>query len=107
MEDNKRFEVGDVQKQHPNVMSFHFVTGIARYFVVGCYIPPKDLTMLSHVLSAWQLCPGNCAPLLIGDLNINLGHPFGNDLEQWIAEDMGALGLEDISRHFDSAGVNM
>ena len=53
-EDNARFEVEEVWKQHPNVMSFHLVTGLAHYFVVGCYILSKDLTALPHVLTAWQ-----------------------------------------------------
>ena len=99
-EDNERFEVEEVRKRGVNVISCQLVTGRERLFIVGCYIPPDDLTALESVRAEWQRCPGNCKPLLLGDLNINLDQPFGDAREQRVAEEMDAMGLEDLSRHF-------
>ena len=89
-------------------MSFHLVTKLDQYFVVGCYIPPNDLTALQHTLAEWKRCPRNCTPVFLGDLNINLDQPFLGDLninldqtfgdarEQRIVKEMDAMGLEDL-----------
>lgn len=45
------------------------------YYIVGCCLPPDDLTALEYVKKAWEKCPGGCTPLLIGDLNIKLDNP--------------------------------
>jgi hypothetical protein len=54
-----------------NVLSFQLVTGAARYYIVGCYIPPNDLTTLTHIKQAWTACPKGCLPIVLGDLNAN------------------------------------
>ena len=58
------------------MISFHLVTGVDRYYVVGCYIPPSNLLGLQAAQEAWQNCPDNCSLLLIGNLNVNLDFPW-------------------------------
>jgi hypothetical protein len=62
-----------------------------QFFVVGCYIPPSDLETLTDVKRAWQACPTGAHPLLVGDRT---------DREDAIAEQVEAMGLVDMSRHF-------
>ncbi len=71
----------------------------ARFFVVGCYIPPSDLETLTDVERAWQACPTGVHPLLVGVLNFNFCAPR-TDRKEAIAEQVEAMGLVDMSRHF-------
>jgi hypothetical protein len=59
----------------PNVITFVVVSGGERYYAVGCYISPTDLTMLTHVKAACTECPKGHIPILLGDLNIKLMSP--------------------------------
>jgi hypothetical protein len=49
---NKSYEVKDWRVRGPNVLSFVIVTGGARFYAVGCYIPPKDLSTLATIVQA-------------------------------------------------------
>jgi hypothetical protein len=98
--DNELYEVEEVAMHGPNVLTFELVTGEMRFFVVGAYIPPSDLgTTLSHIHQAWLECPKGCEPLLLGDLNANLFTPR-DEREDGIAEQVDAMDLVDMGRHF-------
>jgi hypothetical protein len=98
--ENELYEVEEVATRGPNVLTFELVTGQMRYFVVGAYIPPSDLgTTLTHIRQAWSECPQGCEPLLLGDLNANLINPR-DEREDGIAEQVDAMDLVDMGRHF-------
>ena len=99
---DKSYEVEDWRVRGPNVLSFVLVTGGQRFYAVGCYIPPNDLSTLPHVVQAWNECPAGHtpAPVLLGDLNINLRAPR-DDRDEQIAEEVeDVMGLSDLSKHF-------
>jgi hypothetical protein len=78
---------------------FAFNDGRNPIFVVGCYIPPNDLEALACVDKAWRECPTGVHPILVGDLNVNL-HAPRTKREETIAEQVDAMDLVDMSRHF-------
>jgi hypothetical protein len=82
-----------------NVISLQLRMDNIRFFVVGCYIPPSYLETLTDVEWAWQACPTGAHPLLVGDMNFNFCAPR-TDREEAIAEQVEAMGLVDMSRHF-------
>ncbi len=79
----------------PNVLSFQLVSGATRWYIVGCYILPNNLTTLMHVKQAWQACPWGCLPILLGNLTINLAAPRDNR-NKAIAEQVDAMALSDF-----------
>ena len=83
----------------PNVLTFQLVTGGVRFYVMGAYIPPADTTGVDDLRAAWDKCPANCHPLLLGDLNINFGSPR-SEREEIIVDLLDEIGLADISRKF-------
>ncbi len=82
-----------------NVISLQLRMDNVRFFVVGCYIPPSDLETLTDVERAWQACPTGAHPLLVGVMNFNFCAPR-TDREEVIAEQVEAMGLVDMSKHF-------
>ncbi len=80
-------------------MSFQLVSGATRYYIVGCYIPPNNLTTLMHIEQAWMACPKECLPIMLGDLNINLAAPR-DERDETIAEQVNAMNLVDMSSRF-------
>ncbi len=96
---NNLYKVKEMQIWGPSVVSLHLMMGSIQFYIVGCYIPPTDLETLACIDKAWHECPKGAHPILVGDLNINLGAPrMGR--EETIAEQMDALDLVDMSRHF-------
>jgi hypothetical protein len=97
---NKTYEIEDWRIRGPNVLSFVIETGSQRFYVVGCYMPPNDLRTLPQVEQALNECPKGHAPLLIGDLNVNLCAPRDERDERIdeVVEDV--CGLTDLSKHF-------
>ena len=55
--DGEAYEVEEHKVYGPNVLAFELVTGVDRYYCVGAYIPPSDLTALDDVKRAWSTCP--------------------------------------------------
>ena len=96
---SETYEIEEVEMRGPNVLSFQLVSGATRWYIVGCYIPPNDLTTLTHVEQAWQACPRGCLPILLGDLNVNLAAPR-DERDETIAEQVDAMALSDMSAHF-------
>ncbi len=73
--------------------------GSTQFYVVGCYIPPSNLETLACIDKAWRECPKGAHPILVGDLNINL-RALRTVREETIAEQVDAMDLVDMSRHF-------
>jgi hypothetical protein len=97
---NKTYEVEDWRICGPNVLSFVIVTGSQRFYAVGCYIPPTNLSTLPQVKQALNECPQGHTPLLIGDLNVNLCAPRDERDEQIAEVVEDVCGLTDLSKHF-------
>jgi hypothetical protein len=93
------YEVKEVELHGPNVLSFQLVTSAAIYYIVGCYIPPNELTTLTHVEQAWMACPKGCLPIMLGDLNANLA-AMRDVRDETIAKQVDNMNLIDMPRHF-------
>ena len=96
---NISYEIEETRIWGPNVISLHMMMGKIRFFVVGCYIPPSDLETLACIDKAWRECPSGAHPILVGDLNFNIRAPR-TEREEAIAEQVDAMDLVDMSRHF-------
>ncbi len=66
---------------------------------MGCYIPPSDLEKLACVDNAWHKCLKGAHPILVGDVNFNLCAPC-MEREETVAEQVDAMDLVNMSRHF-------
>ena len=93
------YEVEETRIEGPNVLSFRIVSGELKFYVVGCYIPPSDLSTLDQVRGAWERCPKGFRPILLGDLNINLESPR-DERDEEIAEQVDSYDLSDMGRQF-------
>jgi hypothetical protein len=93
------YEIKEVDLHGPNLLSFQLVLGATRWYIVGCYIPPSNLTTLTHVEQAWQACPWGCLPILLGDLNVNLA-ALHDERNETIAKQVDNMALVDMSSHF-------
>ena len=51
------FEVEEEKIWGPNVLSFDLVVGRDRFYCIGAYIPPNDLSALMDVKKAWNAMP--------------------------------------------------
>jgi len=88
-----------IQAFGPNVLSALLVSGSSRWHLVGCYIPPSDLTgtTLAHITAASLRFSHPL--LLLGDLNVDLDHPQ-SPRDLGIAASLSSLGVFDLSTHF-------
>ncbi len=93
------YEVKEVEMRGPNVLSFLLVSGATRYYIVGCYIPPNDLTTLTHIEQACMACPKDCLPIMLGDLNVNLAAPC-HERDEMIAKQVDTMNLVNMSSRF-------
>ncbi len=97
---NKTYEVKDWCIRKPSVLSFVVVTGNQCFYVLGCYIPPTNLSTLPQVEQALNKCLQGHTPHLIGDLNVNLCAPR-DERDKRIAEVVeDVCGLINLSKHF-------
>jgi len=80
-EDHDGFKVEAVRPLTPNLMSFQLVTGDERFYVMGIYIPPNCMSGVEDVRVAWEACPTDCTPLVVGDLNIWFEDPANNRVD--------------------------
>jgi hypothetical protein len=97
---NKTYEVKDRRICGPNVLSFVVVTVSQRFYVMGCCIPPTNLSTFPQVEQALNECPKGHTPLHIGDLNVKRCAPRdGRDKQiAEVVEDV--CGLTNLSKHF-------
>jgi hypothetical protein len=93
------FKVKVVKIVTPNLLTFQLVTGYKRFYMMGTYIPPNDTTGADALHEAWALCPANCIPLVLGDLNVNFKHPRDAREEQ-IINLLDKINLVDTSQKF-------
>ena len=68
-------------------MTIHVVTRKIWYYNVSCYLPPDDLETLKYMKEAWEQCPTDATPLLMGDINVNLDN-LENKRDDIIAEQL-------------------
>jgi hypothetical protein len=59
---NGLYKVKETRVWGPNVISLHLMMGVCQFYVVGCYIPPGNLTTLTCVKKAWSECPRGAHP---------------------------------------------
>jgi hypothetical protein len=46
---SETYEIMEVKLRGPNVLSFQLILGATRWYTMGCYIPPTNLTTVTHV----------------------------------------------------------
>ena len=97
--ESRHYKVEETRIESANVLSFRVVSGELKFYVVGCYIPPSDLTTLDQVRAAWARCPKGFRPLLLGDLNLNLESPR-DERDAEIAAQVDHMDLADMTQHF-------
>ncbi len=90
------FEVEAAKIVTPNLLTFQLVLGYEQFYVMGTYIPPNNTTGVDALRTAWALCPANCIPLVLADLNINFEHPRDVREEQ-ITNLLDKINLVDTS----------
>ena len=100
-ENHAGFKVEEVKLRNPNVLTFELKTGHARYYVVGCYIPPSSLELLEPVRQALKDAPADkrVRAMMWGDLNVFLDIPI-SDRDEAVADVVDGEDLVDVSRHF-------
>ena len=97
--EHEAFEIEATKIVTPNLITFQLVTGDQRYYVIGIYIPPNDTEGGHDLRAAWEACPADCHPIVMGDLNINVGNPR-DDREADIVDLLDEINLVDTSRKF-------
>ena len=81
---DSRFEVKSFAfKNGPNIVTFQVVTGNRQYYVGGVYIPPNCHLGVDEIRAAMEACPLGCTPIVMGDLNANIGFPRDDREECW------------------------
>ncbi len=66
---------------------------------MGVYIPPTDTMGVEDLRAAWEACPDDCMPLVLGDLNINFGNP--RDKRDKVIHDLiDDINLVETSRRY-------
>jgi hypothetical protein len=90
------YEIEEVELRGPNMLLFQLVSGATRWYIMGCYILPTNLTTLMQVKKAWLACPKGCLPILLGDLNVNLAAPC-HECTNTIAKQVDAMALVNMS----------
>jgi hypothetical protein len=98
--DHEGFEVEATRVVTPNLITFQLVMGDEQYYVMGIYIPPNNAGGGDDLRAAWEACPANCSPIVMGDLNINVEHPR-DEREAAIADLLDEINLVDTSRKFN------
>ena len=74
-ENHRGFEVESAKIVTRNLLTFLLVTGNERFYCMGAYIPPADMLGVEDLRAAWEACPNDCMPLVLGNLNINFSDP--------------------------------
>jgi len=97
--DSDYWQVESIQRHGPNVMSCILVTGNRCHPLVGAYIPPADVSTIEFVERALNRFSQGPAPILLGDLNVNLREPTGAR-ETQIAAMVASYSLQDMIPHF-------
>jgi hypothetical protein len=94
-----QWQVESEMRHGPNVVSFLITTGQRRFFFVGVYIPPADMSTLNHIRLARD-CFADMPMFQMGDLNVNLDDITPDNRAIEIIALTASLGLEDMASHF-------
>ncbi len=98
-EDHNGFEVEAIRPLTPNLMSFQLITGNERYYIMGIYIPPNCTTGVEDLRVAWEACPADCTPLVVGDLNVRF-EDLINYRADAILDLLDEINITNLSRKF-------
>ncbi len=66
---------------------------------MGIYIPPNCTTGVEDLQVAWETCPADYTPLVVGDLNICFEDPADNRADA-IVDLLEEININDLSRTF-------
>jgi hypothetical protein len=80
-------------------MSFQLVMGDEKFYVMGIYIPSNCMTEVDNLRVAWEACPADCTPLVVGDLNIRFEDPANNRAGA-IVNLLEEINTTNLSRNF-------
>ena len=92
--------VENIQHFGPNIVSFQLVTEERQYYIIGCYLAPKDTLIIESIVTSLKERPKGSKMLVAGDSNANLYQPEGDWREEDIVAALTAVGLEDMLYHF-------
>jgi hypothetical protein len=98
-EDHDGFEVEAIRPLTLNLMSFQLVMGNKWYYVMGIYTPPNCTMGVDDLRVAWEACPADCTPLVVGNLNIWFKEP-ANDRADAIAYLLEEINTTNLSHNF-------
>lgn len=59
----------------PKVVSFLLMLGARRWYIVGAYVPPKNVPAVHCVDQALKAAPKGLEIILMGELNVRLRDP--------------------------------
>jgi hypothetical protein len=76
-EGHASFEVEAATVVTLNLLTFQLykVHRVQSILYHGDIHPPNDSTGVDDLQTAWAVCLDDCVPLVLGNLNINFGHP--------------------------------
>ena len=81
------------------MLTFQLISAATRWYIIGFYILPNDLTTLTHIKHVWQACPKGCLPIMLGDLNVNLA-TLHEERDKMVAKQVDTMALVDTPSHF-------
>ena len=96
----EEFAVEEVRDYGPNVISFEVVTVRRRWYIIGCYLAPKDARTIELVVTALGDQPRGTALVVAGDFNTDLGETASDRRGTEIAAALTEAGVEDMTAHF-------
>ena len=94
------FAVEAVRQFDPNVVGFQLATGARRWYIIGCYLAPDDISMIESFIAALKERPRGTALIVAGDLNTTLSNLENNGRGTEIAAALTEAVLEDMEAHF-------
>ena len=79
--------------------SFTVMLGQKRWYVVGAYVPPNNLSVVHKIAHALTCGPVGVGKLLVGNLNACLAHPRDQQ-DEYLANIIASHGMSDQERDF-------
>jgi hypothetical protein len=99
-EDHDWFEVKAIRPMTLlNLLTFQLVIGNKQFYVMGIYIPPNCTTGMDNLQVAWEVCPADCTPLVVGNLNIRF-EELANDRADAIIDSLKEINITNLSCTF-------
>jgi hypothetical protein len=98
-EDHDGFKVKAVWPTTPNLLTFQLVMVNRWFYVMGIYIPPNCTTGVDNLQVVWEVCPADCTPLIVGNLNICF-EDLANKWADAIIDLLEEINVTDLSHTF-------